>query len=171
MNITLIIIGVVVLVVIVILFFYIKTRMKGKITINLNKHEFSPGETASGTLTLNLKKDIQAKSLKVGLIGIYEQRNYGKGNTGSSRQSGKAFDFRKSIDGQKTYKTGEKEYKFTIKIPQDILSSRFLNGALGSAVKAAQIISGNISSIKWYISGNLEMPGFDLSKKVRVNIG
>jgi hypothetical protein len=168
-NWILIIIGVVVLVLVIILVLFLLARSKGKIVINLQKYNFAPGETVTGSINLKLKKPVQAKSLKVGLLGRMHNTQYSRG--GRSDRYQKAFEFKQPLDGEKTYPVGEKIYNFNIKIPKDILSSRYLQGALGSAIKAVQIISGNISSIKWYITSNLEMPGFDISKKVQINIG
>jgi hypothetical protein len=167
------ILGAVVLILLIVLILYLVARGKGKITINLSKFDYSPGEKIKGSLTLQLKKPVDAKSLNVALIGI--QRNTRMGYTGKgvsrSTREALAFEFKKPIDGEKTY-AGTKVYNFEILVPRDLLANRTLQeGAIGTIVKSAQILSGNMSSIKWYIKANIDMKGFDLSKKVQVNIG
>jgi len=169
MNIIWFIIGGVVAVVVIILVLFLIARSKGKIVIGLQKYNFAPGEIVSGTINLKLKKQVQAKGLKVGLLGMLRNTQYSGGGRNTSYQ--KVFEFKQPLDGEKTYPVGEKTYNFKIKIPKDILSSRYLQGAMGTAIKAVQILSGNISSIRWYITSNLEMPGFDISKKTQINIG
>ncbi len=160
-------------IVVLLIVLWLVKRSKGKIEINLTNFQFSPGDVIEGDVVLKLKKPVQAKALKVGLIGIYQNTNYGKSPKGYSRSSTKsyAFEFRQPIDGEKEYPSGDTSYHFKLKIPQDLLSSRaFGDGALGTIVKSVQILSGNISSIKWYVEANLDMKGFNISRKVQVNI-
>ena len=43
-------------------------------------------------------------------------------------------------------------------------------GVLGGVVKAAQVMSGATSRIKWFVKANLDTRGFDVSKKVQINV-
>ena len=170
-----IVIGVIALVLILVIVFWLISRSKGKIMIGLTTFQFSPGDTIEGKVSLKLKKPVQASALKVGLIGIYRNTKYGRtsgGGLSKSSRSGYAFEFRQPIDGEKEYPAGEKVYDFKLKIPKDILASKAMGGgALGQVVKSAMVLTGNVSSIKWYVVANLDMKGFDVSKKVQVNIG
>ncbi|MFH1290750.1 MAG: hypothetical protein ABIH92_05060 [Nanoarchaeota archaeon] len=174
-NVLWIVLGVILVIVILVVVLLIVSRSKGKIKIGLTHFQFSPGDTIEGKISLNLKKPVEAKALKVGLVGIYKNTKYGRSGSGGlsrSSRSGYAFEFRQPLDGEKEYPASEKIYDFKLKIPKDLLSSRALgNNMLGTLVKSAQILSGNISSIRWYVVANLEMKGFDISKKVQVNIG
>jgi len=167
-----IVIGIVVLVGVVFLALYLIARGKGKITLRLDKMEFIPGETISGTLSLKMKKPVEAGSLNVGILGTMERTSYSrnpKGGMSRNTRHETVFDFKKPIDGQKTY-SGYKDYNFQLKIPTDIYKSSTGNAVADTLVKSAQILSGVTSKIKWFVKANLEMKGFDISKKVRINI-
>jgi len=168
----LIVLGVIALVAVVLLIMYLISRSKGKLTLNLSKMEFTPGETITGTVNLKLKKPVQAKSLNVGLLGTLRSSNYSRGPKGGlskSSRTQKVFDFKKPVDGEKTYQ-GELNYEFQLMIPKDVYRQSTGNKAADTLVKSAQILTGTTSRINWYVRANLEMPGFDISKKVRINI-
>ena len=166
-----IVLGAVALVLIVLLVVWLVARSKGKIMIELTRFQFRPGEEIEGTLTLKLNKEVPAKSLGVGLVGLYKSRQYGQNSRGGiSRrtQSGVAFQFKQPIDGEKVYSRGEMTYQFRLMIPRDLLYSG--NDVMGGVIRSVQIMTGNISSIEWYVEGNLEMKGFNIRKRVRINI-
>jgi hypothetical protein len=168
MNIVYIILGAVLLVLLIIVVMYLIARSKGKITINLSKYEFSAGEKITGTLVLRMKKPVHAKAINIGLIGIRESKNYSK--KGSRSSSDEIFNFSKPLDGEKDYAPGENTYNFEIAIPIDINKQATGNQIADTLIKSMQILSGTNASIEWYVTANLDMPGFDISKKVRVNI-
>lgn len=147
---------------------------KGKIEIKINKFNFSPGETLEGTVTLKLKKPIRAKKLTISLIGERKdtQAYMSSGSRRSSSSTVRMFDFQQPLDGEKEYSIQPVEYSFKIKIPPGILSQQAMpKGAIGTAVKAMQLVSGKITSIKWYLLADLDIPkGFDVTKKVQINI-
>ena len=146
---------------------------KGKIEVFLEKHNFSPGETIKGRISLKLKKPIKAKALKVGLVGERATTQYGRtsgGGMSSSHRKTHFFDFEMPLDGKKEYLEGK--YNFEIKIPANVLQTPSPGGAVGDIVKGIQLLSGKDIRISWYVIAKLDIPsGFDVSKKVQVNIG
>ncbi len=168
-----IVLSVVALAILITIVLFILSRSKGKISINLDKMEYSPGETITGKVVLNLKKTVQAKALNIGLMGEKSNVKYGGNrNNRTQRTSGKIFDFSKPLAGEGNYPVGEKIVEFQLKIPQDILTQSSMGtGAIGSLVKSAQILTGNISSVKWYVTAWLDISGIDISKKIQINIG
>lgn len=144
---------------------------KGKIDIKLSKFNYSSGETIEGVVELKLKKPISAKELSITIIG--EQKVSQMTHQGSSSRTTRVFDFKQPLDGEKEYSADQPlNYPFQIKLPDNILSSQGqLEGGLGTVIKAAQIISGTRSRISWYLIARLEVSGFDVNKKVQVNIG
>lgn len=172
MNIVLIVLAVIFLIAVIVLVLYLLARSKGKITLNLDKLEFTPGETIAGNIGLKLKKPVQAKALNVGLLGTMERTSYSKNPKGGTSRNTRyeiVFDFKKPVDGQKTY-SGYKDYKFQLKIPSDIYKNSTGNKIADTLVKSAQLLSGKTSKIKWFVRANLDMKGFDIKKKVRINI-
>lgn len=169
-SIGLIIFGIVVAVILLVLILWLVSRGKGKIEIQLDKYQFSPGETITGKVVLTMKKSVEANALKVGLIGEARTKQYSGGK--SSTHHSRAFDFSQPIDGKKTYNPGQKSYDFSIKIPQNLLGkSGSGNQMLDTALKgAAMFLGGGMTTVTWYVTANLEMKGFDVSRKVKVNI-
>lgn len=144
---------------------------KGKIEIKLDKYNYSPGETIEGTVALSLKKPLAAKELSIRLLG--EQRiSQGYGANRSDRTV-RIFDFKQPLDGQKEYPAGERAavYPFKIKVPANIQNEQQTpEGALGVVVKAAQMFSGVESRTQWYLIARLDVKGFDVVKRVQVNV-
>lgn len=139
---------------------------KGKIEISLQKYEFSPEEIIEGTLTLKMKKPVEARALNIGLIG--KRKTVRRDHQGRRTvRWDKIFDFKKPIDKAKTY-DGTKEYTFQIKVPKDITSKP--KGVIGSLLKSAELLSGQRTQIKWFVTANLDKKGLDISKKVQIRI-
>jgi hypothetical protein len=172
-SIGLIIFLAVVAVIVIFLLVWLLSRTKGKVEINLDKYQFSPGDTITGIAKLTVKKPIEAEAFNVGLMGMGKntRMSLGGGRTSHSTRYEKMFDFKQPLDGKKTYQ-GTKEYKFEIKIPKDTSGKKGSgNQMLDTAMKGAQMfMGGGLHSIQWYVTANLDMKGFDLSKKVKVNI-
>jgi len=140
---------------------------KKEIEVTLDGYNYSPGETIKGKATVNLKNPVEARQLKVVLLGKSTTTRIG----GDMNRGTQTFEyFQMPLDGEKTYTRGE--YRFEIKIPADILRPT-PKGILGEASKAIQLLSGGYTRISWYIQAVLDRPGKpDISsKKVQINIG
>jgi hypothetical protein len=166
---------------------------KGKINITIQKTNYAPGDTISGTVALTLKKPVKAKEVSISLVG--EEVTTGGGGKvgwGGGRTSGgvgtmggggstkieRIYDFKQQLDSEKEYSQGG-EYHFEIKIPADILGMgpQMPEGALGQVLKVGQTvaaITGAISRqrLQWYLLAKLDIPGgLDISKRVDITIG
>jgi len=148
---------------------------KGKIEIQIDKYNFSPGNVLNGKVLLKLKKPIKAKSLKIALKGektTYETE-YRDNRPTTSKNITSIFDFTQPLDTEKEYPTTETDYNFKIKIPKNILSQSTLpeNPIANTIAKSLQILSNQDTKIGWYLIAFLEIPwGIDVSKKVQINI-
>jgi hypothetical protein len=146
--------------------------LKGTVDIDLENYNYKFGETISGKIILNLKKDFFANSISIRLIGEKKTiSNYG--NTRSSNKQ-RFFDLKIPLDGKKVYKKEESpiKYEFKIDIPSD-LKSNFPTGDLGkNIVGAINMIRGNTNTIRWFLFAKLDVSKslFDISKKVQINI-
>lgn len=142
---------------------------RGKIEINLKKYNFSPGDTIKGKISLKLKKSVQAKTLKVGLVGEKVTKEFRRTSDTRTRQKKTYFfNFEMPLDGEKEYLKGE--YSFEIKIPSNVLQTP--KGAVGDIIKGIQVLSGKDIMMSWYVIAKLDIPsGFDISKKIQINIG
>jgi len=155
---------------------------KGKIEVSISKTHFAPGEVISGTVRLNLKKAVRAKSVSVSLIGdqktVQTSGMIGRGDAGSStsHESRRVYDFKQELDGEKEYTGGE--YSFEIGIPADILGASpsampDVGPAVGASLKmASQLLGGASTRVKWYLRAKLDVPhGIDVKKDVDITIG
>lgn len=148
-------------------------------TLELEKYDYTPGESIKGIVKVNLKKPVEGRKLYVELIGKQIQRQSGISvasmATGTARASHSSnvrivYRFDMPLDGEKTYHTGE--YPFEIKIPPDILQSSTAptgEGKLGSAIKAAQMLGGFSTRTDWIIQAQLDCPmKLDIKKSQKI---
>ena len=172
-TISLIIISVVGLIIALVITMKILSMRKGKILIILSNFNYSSGETVKGTVVLKLRKPLEAKGLRVGIIA--ESSSSNRISIGSSRPSNSktstVFSFSQSLNGNKLYPAGESSYDFSLKIPANAIPNLTGNQIADTLVKSAQILSGGFSSIRWYITAELEISGINLRKKVQINVG
>lgn len=144
---------------------------KGKIEIQLNNYNYSPGDTIEGTVVLSLKKPLIGNELSITIIGEKKVTQI----TGSSSMSRtiQIFNFKQPLDGQKEYPAGEQPlvYPFRIKIPANMQTQQQMpEGTLGTVLKAAQMFSGANSRVMWYLIARLDVKGLDVTHKVQINV-
>jgi len=144
---------------------------KGKIEIQLGKYNYSPGETIEGTVALSLKKPLPGKELSIRVIGEEKiQQRYG---TSRSYRTVPVFDFKQPLDREREYPAGGQPlvYPFKIKLPANVETKQQMpEGTLGTVLKAVQMFSGTRSRISWYLIARLAVKGFDITKKVQINV-
>lgn len=144
---------------------------KGKIEIQLDRYNYSLGETIEGTVALSLKKPLLGNELTIRIIG--EEKISQVYGTNRTYRTVKIFDFKQPLDGQKEYPAGDQPlvYPFKIKIPTEVKTKQQMpEGTLGTVLKAAQMLSGNIRRINWYLIAELNVKGFDITKKIQINV-
>ena len=167
---------------------------EGSITLQLNKTNFSFGETIEGILLLKLKKAKQARQLVVSIVAEQVVTQYGGGALGpqvSQRRHGistrssiggvsKAsesqvlFSTDVIVDGEKLYSPPGQDYNFKIQVPaKNALPAQaeVPEGMLGTALKATQFMSGKTQQVKWHIIAKLDVPkARDISKKMQISV-
>jgi len=129
-----------------------------KITMTLEKYNFTPGEIAKGTVKLNLKKPTYARKLQVSLIGVRRVRR------GNSWQWQQVYDFDMPVSGERDYQ--QEEVPFQLHIPPDILNPRTsqqavqdsLEDKLGAAGKFISAVSVGTGTTNWKIRAQLDVP-------------
>lgn len=138
-----------------------------KIMVTLEKYDYKPGDTIKGTVTLQLKKPMNARKLDVGLIGrkIQQQSGIRVGMPSGSHTSGyhktteysTIYDFRIPLAGEQEYLEGS--YPFEIKIPPTILQGEITSdGGIGAAVNMLRALGGVSSRIEWMVIARLDVP-------------
>jgi hypothetical protein len=142
--------------------------LKGKINIKLDNYNYSQGQVITGKVILSLKKPMTAKELTISLIGT-EKTTRNTMNSHSSRYR-EVFNFKMPLDGNKEYPNHPIEYPFKINIPKTGGQQNVPEGAMGTVLKTVQMFSTGRSVIKWNLKARLDVSGFDLTKKVQINI-
>lgn len=144
-----------------------------KITLMLEKYNYTPGETIKGTVTLKLKKPTKARKFEVTFIGEKIERQTGMGigptaKRGSQYRRTPIYHFKMPLGGEGDYQTGE--YPFEIKIPEDVKQGeQKLEGKVGTAVSALKAVSGIVARVDWYVYAKLDVPmKLDVSKKQNI---
>jgi len=95
----------------------------GKVKVELEGHDFHPGDTIRGKVTVALDEDTDAKRLVVGLGGSRKKVSYSKGSDGRPTQSTHdetVYELERELDGERSYRTGE--YPFELVVPTDATS-------------------------------------------------
>lgn len=146
---------------------------KGTMNIQLQKMAFSQGESISGTVTMQLKKPIQARGVRICLIGEQKTTQYRNGKMETSTQQ--IFNLPVQLDSEKEYTTQPYSYNFELKAPQISNNSSLPGGAAGTAIKAVGfLMNGTIAgagAVSWFIDASLDVPkGFDVSKKLQISL-
>lgn len=129
-----------------------------KITINLERYNFNPGDIAKGNVVINLKKPTYARKLFVSLRGMRRVRQ------GNRWEWQNVYNFDIPISGEKDY---EKEnINFELKIPPDILAAKTqqqaiqdsLEDKMGSAGKFISAVTVGTGVTKWKLRAQLDIP-------------
>lgn len=168
-----IIIGIIALIFLGIIISWIITRMKGKIDLELEKYQFSTGEKINGKIKVRLKKPVEAKMLKVGIIGMQKQT----GRKQASEISHEVFyEFSMPVKGAGIFPAGETSYNFSLKIPDNLFTRAGLPSGAEQVINTGlRVLSAlgkvNMSSVKWYVSAELDVSGLNMKKQVQVQIG
>jgi len=152
---------------------------KEKITLELEKYNYSPGETIKGKVKLNLKKPVTARKLEVAFIGRKVQKQssasvagmaaMATGNRAHSKtEYTTIFDFKMPLSGEKEYHN--EEYPFEIKIPSDILQEGAkLEGKAATAATALKVLGGVSSRVDWFVKTQLDVPmKIDIKKSQKI---
>jgi len=143
--------------------------LKGKMKITLVKYNYVSGENIEGNLMFTLKKPAEARELTISFTGYQQERR--RTSNGTSTSWRKIHDFKMPLDGAKSFSSGQEyTYPFKITIPTNLIPKGEINPTLQSIAKVASMFVGTSTAKKWYVEGRLNMPGFDLNKKVQINI-
>ena len=144
---------------------------EGSIDLILPKTNFAFGETIEGTLKLKIGKEKMARQLRVRISCLKITTTRSAGRSGSSTRTDILYPADTVLDGEKTYMPPGGEYPFKAQLPQSTVLPQQpkLEGGLGTAVTALQMLSGGSSRIEWYVEGTLDVPkAFDIGKKIRI---
>ena len=146
----------------------------GKIDLNLNKLNFSAGETIDGEVILTLKKPVTAKRVYVKLFAHKEIREVSAGKRRKRIQT--IFEFKQDLDGEKEYPAGTPlKYPFSLKVPAGSsvgIADEGIKSAIGAIAQVANVFGTTTSTQKWYVEARLDLPmKFDVSKKIQINVG
>ena len=145
---------------------------KDQILVTLEKYAYALGETIKGSVSLKLKRPVQAKKLTVALIGLRIVRGSGiavgpvrVGNQAPQTQVYVIYNFEIPLDEKAAY--FHEFYPFEIKIPHDILESaqqKFqstLTGLGKTLSEIAQFMEQSIltnSRVEWSVEAKLNIP-------------
>jgi hypothetical protein len=134
----------------------------GKVKVELEGHDFHPGDTIRGKVTVALDEDTDAKRLVVGLGGSRKKVSYSKGSDGRPTQSTHdetVYELERELDGERSYRTGE--YPFELVVPTDATSRPEITteGIVGDVARVVgAIASSGRTSITWRVFAFLDIP-------------
>jgi len=128
----------------------------GNIEIQTDKTSYKKGDTIKGTLILNLKKPVKALWLRIDVVGEYYAHWHEKENRGfeTKSQTTRYYWFKNQLDGKKEYPAGKTEYKFSIKIPENL--DEWKTNAYGPLQNLVDKATGGEVPLRWYLQGRLD---------------
>ena len=127
---------------------------EGSVEIITNKSFYSPGESVTGRIKLNLNQSKQADALRLRFYG--ELRN--------DDSSGRIHQREVIISGKKTYPQGQSDYPFELKLP--IIKKQKMEGIVGSVMG----FFDPVKRARWYLSASLDVKmSFDIYKRRRID--
>lgn len=135
--------------------------------LSLDGANFKPGDKITGTAKLKLKKDKDARAVRV----VVEARRKMTRRTskGTTTKDEIIYTFDKILDGEKKYVKGTYEYPFEIRVP-DPLPLKEIGGKLGMVLDTVTSLMG--TQLRWYVIAKLDIPGgMDISKSQQINVG
>ena len=142
---------------------------KKKLSINLEKNEYSPGETIKGIVELELEKPLKADILEVALIGAviktetrhsqhhFDDQDYMFDDDEPFETASPFFFSKKILDSEKEYTNFK--YEFELKIPENVHDEEpSFDGTLGKLMNFSRKLGGHPPRIEWYVKAQLEIP-------------
>jgi hypothetical protein len=151
--------------------------MKGKMEILIPRTSYTFGEVIEGTVTLELKKPLQAKGVSINLleeVTTHERRGDKTVPVTRTMHSQTI-----ALDSEKEYSAGKvMEYPFKFTLPAYQGPQIDANSTLGKAVKVLETVgpiintfgSGYSDKSEWFLKAKLDVSGFDVNKDVKLQI-
>ena len=146
---------------------------KNKITLRLEKYNYTPRETITGEFTIDLKKVYTIRKIQVSLIGRRRER-YINAEGEADYHFVNVFDFGLPIAPEGEYQY--QQFHFEIKIPSDILNQCENpididpDTTLGKIQQIARSMSTtNVYPVEWLVEVHLDIPKkFDLRESQEI---
>ncbi len=138
---------------------------RGSIEIKLNNYNYRLGDIIEGTVALRIRKPVHAKELTIQLIAERRSPSYSSGHQNYQ----KLYDFKQPLAGEKDYPATQMPVvlPFKLQIPSNVEGADIV-GKLGSLIRTVQMLSG--SRIYWYLIARLDVKGFDITKRIQINV-
>lgn len=138
---------------------------EGKIGIVTEKQNYTNGEMLKGKVTLDLNGAKKAKGLR---IKFYGERRVQRGK---SSHIEKIMIQEFSLDVEKEYPAGTKDYEFQFQLPTLQRPQQSQDGGImGGIMNIISSMSDPYGNVSWFLDASLDLPmSFDISRKQRVN--
>ena len=143
---------------------------KGKITINVDKHNLIPGEAVKGIVNLQLNKDTSVNCFDISLLGqeVLSYRKRGRRKTKRNdiyKEKSSILRGKELMSGHK----GEYNFNFIVPDPKKFLTLDF-NKEQSFLSKALSFIRQEEKRVEWVISVVVDAKGIDLSENEQIFI-
>jgi len=143
---------------------------EGKIELELDSHNVSPGGKLSGKLKLELNSPKKAKELRVELLGKQKRTTTNFRTKESETETVIVFRSKQILGGEQEYTSGE--YEFELDAPPKLEQNEQVpqEGLAGAIVGAAKVLK-SLNPITYSVVASLDIPmSMDINKKVRVSV-
>jgi len=138
---------------------------KGKVELALNSTNPAFGEIITGTASMQLKSQQQARGFIVQLLAerSVTRSEYRNGKHYNDTHTETVYQSEQQLGGEGPYGTQPYQFQFQMKLPQQ----SEIPGASGGFWNA---LSG-VGKPNWYVVAKLDIPnGMDVSKKLKISV-
>lgn len=142
---------------------------RGKTRIELEKTSFSAGETITGKLVIDIKKEVPTNYCDIKLYATQKQKTVIAGK--KSYETVTIYEDKVRIAESRNYPQGFHVVNFEVKVPANVESDLMKSG-FGQVIKTLGQVTGFAGKIKWFIKGHVDVPkAFDMrTKKIRLTV-
>jgi hypothetical protein len=141
---------------------------EGSIDIVVDNQFYSPSQTISGKVILNLKAPKKAKKLRIQFYGERKvRRNMGRNDTTERILVQEIV-----LSGEQEYPAGTVVYPFELKLPSlEKPKAPFAGNNFFEKFINALATVDPYSNVKWYLDASLDLPlSFDINKRKLINL-
>ncbi|MCP4648106.1 MAG: hypothetical protein GY852_10315 [bacterium] len=143
---------------------------EGKIELELDGYNVSPGGKISGKLKLELNSPKKANEFRVELIGEQLQTARKMGSRERTTKKVVVFRSMQKLGGEQEYTSGEYEFELDAPPKEEPREDVSQEGLAGAIVGAAKMLKG-MNPIVYSVVASLDIPmSMDINKKIRISV-
>jgi len=131
----------------------------GQVSLALSRHDFRPGDTITGTVTLALSEPTEAKRVVVALTGSRKNLRYttSGSQTSQSVHHEQVYEHERELAGAGEYQT--QQFAFELTVPTDDPERVDADGVVGDVARAVNAVRNfGRTNLLWRVTAFVDVP-------------